>query len=125
MMPHRDQAPRDDATGVPQAERQTSADDRPLEVSHAQMNAAHDNGEAVPFAQSVPWLVRYDDSWWVVYERGWLRVTDEPTAADLDQRSAQMTEAEWEKGSAPVRSIGAGQSPSSAADVSSRPPTHS
>lgn len=89
------------------------------------MNAAHDNGEAVPFTQSVPWLVRHDDSWWVVCERGWLRVTDEPTAADLDQRSAQMTEAEGEKGNAPVRSIGAGRSLSSAADLSSRPPTHS
>ena len=63
---------------------------KPLEITHAQMNAAHDNGDAVPFTQSIPWLVRYDDSWWVVYERGWLRITDELAATDIDQRAAQM-----------------------------------
>ena len=66
------------------------ADDRVLEISHAQMDAAHNNGEAIPFAQSVPWLVRYDGSWWVVYERGWLRITDELAATDIDQRATLM-----------------------------------
>jgi hypothetical protein len=77
----------------------------------------------IPFAQSVPWLVRYDDSWWVVYERGWLRVTDEPTAADLDQRSAQMTEAEADSGRPALRGIDTEDSVGSATDVGSRPPT--
>jgi hypothetical protein len=79
------------------------------------MNAAHDRGEAIPFAPSVPWLVRYDDSWWVVYERGWLRVTDEPTAADLDQRSARMRAAEAEGSGTAVSGPVAG----SAADADS------
>ena len=55
-----------------------------LAMSHGEMNAAYLNGRAVPLAQSVSWLVRYQESWWVVYERGWLRVTDELIEADID-----------------------------------------
>jgi hypothetical protein len=66
----------------------------PLAVTHAEMNAAYDSGEAVPLGQSVSWLVRYRDAWWVVYERGWLRIADEITAADLDQAAARLTRAE-------------------------------
>ena len=58
------------------------------------MNAAYDSGEAVPLGQSVSWLVRYRHAWWVVYERGWLRITDDITAADLDQAAARLTQAE-------------------------------
>jgi hypothetical protein len=97
------------------------ADDRPLEIGHAQMNAAYDNGEAVPFAQAVPWLVRYDGSWWVVYERGWLRVTDEPTATDLDQRAAQITEAEAQQGrDAAIRAAVRSQTATSATNITSK-----
>jgi hypothetical protein len=91
MKPHRDHPAGDDITGArPAAE--APAGDRVLEISHAQMDAAHNNREAIPFAQSVPWLVRYDGSWWVVYERGWLRITDELTATDIDHRAAQLPE---------------------------------
>jgi hypothetical protein len=58
------------------------------------MNAAYDSGEAVPLGQSVSWLVRYRQAWWVVYERGWLRIADDITAADLDQAAARLTQAE-------------------------------
>ena len=92
MKPHREHPSGDDITGArPAAE--APAGDRVLEISHAQMDAAHNNREAIPFAQSVPWLVRYDGSWWVVYERGWLRITDELTATDIDQRAVQVPEA--------------------------------
>jgi hypothetical protein len=57
------------------------------------MNAAYDNGEAVPLAASMTWLTRYQDAWWVVYERGWLRVTDTATAQDLDQAAVRLAEA--------------------------------
>jgi len=70
------------------------APELPLAVSHAAMNAAYDKGEAIPLAASMTWLIRYQDSWWVVYERGWLRVTDTATAEDLDQASARLDEAE-------------------------------
>ena len=89
MKPHRDHPAGDDtADGRPAAP--SSAPDHPLEITHAQMDAAHETGEAVPFSQTVPWLVRHDGSWWVVYERGWLRITDELTAVDIDQRAAEM-----------------------------------
>ncbi len=91
MKPHRDHLAGDDITGARLA-AEAPAGDRVLEISHAQMDAAHNNGEAIPFAQSVPWLVRYDGAWWVVYERGWLRITDELTATDIDQRAAQLPE---------------------------------
>jgi len=52
------------------------------------MNAAYLSGRAVPLAQSVSWLVRYQDSWWVVYEHGWLRVTDDLLEADIDACAA-------------------------------------
>jgi hypothetical protein len=70
------------------------AESGPLEISHAEMDAAYDRGEAVPLGRAIPWLARYQDSWWVVYEGGWLRVTDESTQADLDQVTARLTAAE-------------------------------
>jgi hypothetical protein len=58
------------------------------------MNAAYDQGHAVPLAAAMAWLVRYSGSWWVVYERGWLRVTDTATAEDLDEAAARLAKAE-------------------------------
>jgi hypothetical protein len=66
----------------------------PLELTHAQMNAAYASGQAAPFALAIGWLARYRDAWWVVYEGGWLRITDTATTRDLDERAAQMTEAD-------------------------------
>lgn len=68
--------------------------DSPLAVTHAEMNAAYEAGEAIPLAASMSWLIRYQDSWWVVYERGWLRVTDTATAEDLDQAAARLSKSE-------------------------------
>jgi hypothetical protein len=82
MKHHRDHPPADTSTTVANA-----AEDRRLELTHAEMNAAHDSGVAVPFTETIPWLVRYDNSWWVVHDRGWLRITDTLTATDLDTRA--------------------------------------
>jgi hypothetical protein len=68
--------------------------DGALVVTHAAMNAAYDNGEAVPLGQSISWIVRYRDAWWVVYEHGWLRITDEPTTADLDRIAPRLNRAD-------------------------------
>jgi hypothetical protein len=57
-------------------------------MSHGEMNTAYLSGEAVPLAQSVSWLVRYQGAWWVVYERGWLRITDDLIEADIDSCAA-------------------------------------
>jgi hypothetical protein len=62
-------------------------------MSHGKMNAAYLSGSAVPLAQSVSWLVRYQGSWWVVYERGWLRVTDDLVEADIDACASQLANA--------------------------------
>jgi hypothetical protein len=60
-------------------------------MSHGEMNTAYLSGLAVPLAQSVSWLVRYQGSWWVVYERGWLRVTDDLVEADIDTCASQLS----------------------------------
>ena len=88
------------ATGPTASAPAGAADQIPLAVTHAEMNAAYDTGEAVPLGQSVSWLVRYRHAWWVVYERGWLRVTDTATAEDLDHSAARLAEAEATGGEA-------------------------
>jgi hypothetical protein len=62
-------------------------------MSHWEMNAAYLSGLAVPLAQSVSWLVRYRESWWVVFEGGWLRITDDLVEADIDACTSRLTEA--------------------------------
>jgi hypothetical protein len=63
-------------------------DSRVRFMSHGEMNTAYLSGQAVPLAQSVSWLVRYQGSWWVVYESGWLRVTEDLVEADIDSCAA-------------------------------------
>ena len=85
-----------------QPEDPTSPPDTlPLAVTHAQMNAAYDTGEAVPLAQSCSWLVRYRDAWRVVYEHGWLRVTDTATAEDLDRAASRLRRRRRRRGRCP------------------------
>jgi hypothetical protein len=57
------------------------------------MNAAFDEGTATLLSAAVAWLVRHRGVWWVVYEHGWLRITDAATAQDLDQAAARLTQA--------------------------------
>ena len=66
----------------------TAAAGLPLVIGHADMNDAFTAGTAVPFAPAISWLARYADRWWIVYERGWLCITDQLAAADIDQRAA-------------------------------------
>jgi hypothetical protein len=39
-------------------------------------------------------VVRYREAWWVVYEHGWLRVTDTATAEDLDRAAGRLVKTE-------------------------------
>jgi hypothetical protein len=41
----------------------------------------------------LPWVARYLDAWWVEYEGGWLRVTDDHVAAELDGVASRLIEA--------------------------------
>jgi hypothetical protein len=61
-------------------------------VTHAGMNAAVGNGHAVRLGPGLCWVARYDGSWWVECEHGWLRVTDEGVARDLDQLAARLAD---------------------------------
>jgi hypothetical protein len=80
--------PEDSAQDAPAQDR------LPLAVTHAAMNAAFDEGTATLLGAAVAWLVRHSGAWWVVYEHGWLRITDAATAQDLDQAAARLAQAE-------------------------------
>ena len=69
-------------------------DHLPAVITHAAMNAAFDEGAAALLGAAVSWLVRHREAWWVVYEHGWLRITDAATAQDLDQAAARLAQAE-------------------------------
>lgn len=61
-----------------------------LHLTHQQIEAAIRRGEAVPLAATVTWLIRYQDAWWVVYEGGWVKVTDALTTSDIDHASRRL-----------------------------------
>jgi hypothetical protein len=63
-------------------------------MTHAAMNAAFDAGAAVLLSEAVNWVVRHRDAWWVVYEHGWLRITDAAAAQDLDRAAGRLAQAE-------------------------------
>lgn len=64
-----------------------------MEISHAEMSDAVRTEAVVPLGQGLSWVVRYLDAWWVEYENGWLRVTDDDVAAELDDVAARLREA--------------------------------
>jgi hypothetical protein len=63
-------------------------------MTHAAMNAAFDKGAARLLGEAINWVVRYRETWSVVYEHGWLRSTDAATAQDLDQAARRRAQAE-------------------------------
>jgi hypothetical protein len=80
---------------VTTAQPESSGHDAPApEITHAAMNAAFDEGAATLLSGAVNWVVRYREAWWVVYEHGWLRITDAATAQDLDQAAGRLAQAE-------------------------------
>jgi hypothetical protein len=64
-----------------------------LGITHGDMNAAIDQGHAVPLSRSNGWLMRYDGDWWIEWEQGWLRVTDDDTTRDLDMIAERLAAA--------------------------------
>jgi hypothetical protein len=57
----------------------------PLEITHGEMNAAIDQGHAVPLSLGQGWLIRYRDDWWIEWEKGWLRVNDDKDARPVGE----------------------------------------
>lgn len=80
--------------GTSQAGPSDPAADLPVEISHAEMDAAYRAGHAVSLGRAIPWLACYLDAWWVAYEGGWLRVNDKAAEADLDHLASRLTRAE-------------------------------
>jgi hypothetical protein len=100
------------------AEEHEPATSRPLTISHAEMNAAIDHGDAAPLSQSHGWLARYLDAWWIEYEGGWLRLIDEASGRDLDQVAARLAEVSpIAQGDMPgIRTEGGSSAPEAATD---------
>ena len=90
-------------------EEQGEAAPRPLAISHAEMNAAIDEGDAAPLSQSHGRLVCYADAWWVEYEGGWLRVIDPTATQELNQVAARLAEVSMPNAAHGVESAGEGQ----------------
>jgi hypothetical protein len=93
-MSRRSGEPITDGGGAPKAGAHEPAAGLPLEISHAEMDAAYRAGRAVSLGRTIPWLARYRDAWWVAYERGWLRIDDMAAEADLDHLAARLSRAE-------------------------------
>jgi hypothetical protein len=93
-MPRRSIQPVRDESGAPQTGPPDPAADLPLEIGHAEMDAAYRAGHAVSLGRAIPWLARYRDAWWVAYEGGWLHINDELAEADLDNLAVRLTRAE-------------------------------
>lgn len=47
------------------------------------------NARAVPLSQVVPFIVRYQDNWWLSTQAGWLPI-DPSIAAVLDKHAGRM-----------------------------------
>jgi hypothetical protein len=91
--------------------RAAAGDDLALKITHAEMDAAVNIGDAIPLALSGGWLTHYLDAWWVQSEIGWLRVTDEATTADIDHVAARLAEIAEDVGSATLAHGANQQSP--------------
>jgi len=80
------------ADSAPWLRGDATDDDLPLEMAHAEMDAAVQTGDAIALNLSGGWLMRYCGAWWVLCGIGWLRLTDEATAADIDHVAARLAE---------------------------------
>ncbi|MET8139876.1 hypothetical protein ABZU32_06145 [Sphaerisporangium sp. NPDC005288] len=65
-------------------------DTLPVIISHADMNKAFDRGLVSPLGQTIAYAVRYQDTWWIHFEKGWIR-TDKKLADMLDAEAARIT----------------------------------
>jgi hypothetical protein len=57
----------------------------PLEITHHEVRAAHETGEARPLSNVITDIVTYRGHWWIAHTHSWLLITDEPTIARLNR----------------------------------------
>jgi hypothetical protein len=67
------------APGVPEHTRVSSAD----------MDGHMANGRAVPLSQVIPFIIRYENAWWLSTQAGWLPIAPS-IAAVLDKHAERM-----------------------------------
>jgi hypothetical protein len=90
--------PSSTSAGVP-------VEELPLFLSQDEMTAARDRGTASLLSDEIDGIVWFAGTWWVGYERGWLRITDEHVLADLDQAADRLAAARMpSKGDTPCSS---------------------
>jgi hypothetical protein len=87
--------------GGPGASGAAAGGGLPLKLTHAWMDAAVSAGDAVPLPLAGGWLAGYQGAWWVLSEIGWLRVTDDATAADISHVAARLAEVTGDAGGGP------------------------
>jgi hypothetical protein len=58
-------------------------------ISSADMDGHMARGQAVPLSQVVPFILRYQDSWWLSTQAGWLPIASS-IAAVLDKHAERM-----------------------------------
>jgi hypothetical protein len=80
-------------TGTSASEHQ-QAGEGTAAMSHIAMDTALEHGEVTALGPGLSWIARYQDAWWVIYEHGWLRITDAAAAEDLDQAAVRLAQAE-------------------------------
>ncbi len=67
----------------------TPAVPRNAAISSAEMDGHVARGQAVPLSQVVPFIVRYQDSWWLSTQAGWLPIASS-IAAVLDKHAERL-----------------------------------
>lgn len=59
-------------------------------MTYAEMDEALQAGLAAPIGHAIAWLVKYQERWWVLWERGWLLIDDESATAELDELAEDL-----------------------------------
>ena len=66
-----------------------AAEVRPGSINGSDMAAAVTNGQAAPLSQAVSFIVRYQGTWWLQTQSGWITVRP-AIAATLDEHAQRM-----------------------------------
>ncbi|GAB6902707.1 hypothetical protein [Kineosporia succinea] len=61
-----------------------------LSMTHDEMKAVLQAGQAVPLSELVKDYVGFDDSWWLLDVSGWLRLSDERLRSTLDRYEERL-----------------------------------
>ena len=62
----------------------------PVIISHAEMSRAIERGLVSPLGRTIAYAVHYQDTWWIHFEKGWIR-TDKELADMLNAEASRIT----------------------------------